>query len=211
MSTSWSTQNSLSTSPWQSLQAQGKKRCTGPVNRLHSVLETKTGTEHCFYPFPDHRHLIWLTNLCRVINIIYTNYSVLLAVTRSTNVLVWLAVSFIIYTNYSVLLAVTRSTNVLVWLAVSFIIYTNYSVLLPVKRSTNVLVSLAVSFRTQGSLKLWKKFIRSEWIYGHLITSSSLVHCWLTNEWHLGLASSLLYWNFLFKMVFLKSEISYPL
>ena len=26
------------------------------------------------------------------------------------------------------------------------------------------------------------------------------MRCWLTNEWHLGLASCLLYWNFLFKV-----------
>ena len=28
------------------------------------------------------------------------------------------------------------------------------------------------------------------------------MHCWLTNEWHLGRASCLLYWNFLFKYHF---------
>ena len=47
-------------------------------------------------------------------------------------------------------------------------------------RSTNVLVWLAVSFRTRGRLKLWKKFIHGKLIYGHLITSSCLLRCWLT-------------------------------
>ena len=44
-----------------------------------------------------------------------------------------------------------------------------------------------------------QKFICGKLIYGHLITSSCLVRCWLTTEWHLGLASCLLYRNFLFK------------
>ena len=66
------------------------------------------------------------------------------------------------------------------------------------RRSTNVFVWLAVNFRTIGKAKTVKKFIGGKLIYGHLIMSSCLVRCWLTTEWHLGLASCLLYRNFLF-------------
>ena len=65
-----------------------------------------------------------------------------------------------------------------------------------------LIVWQAVSFRTVGKAKTVKKFIGGKLIYGHLITSSCLVCCWLTTEWHLGLASCLLYRNFLFKAAF---------
>ena len=45
-----------------------------------------------------------------------------------------------------------------------------------------------------------KKVIRGKLISGHLITSSCLVRCWFSNEWHLGLPTNcLLYRNFLFR------------
>ena len=55
------------------------------------------------------------------------------------------------------------------------------------------------AFKNIGKAKTVKKFIHGKLIYSHLIMSSCLVHCWLTNEWHLGLANCLLYRNFLFK------------
>ena len=45
-----------------------------------------------------------------------------------------------------------------------------------------------------------KEFVGGKLVYGHVITSSCLVRCWLTNEWHLGLANCLLYRSFLLKI-----------
>ena len=66
---------------------------------------------------------------------------------------------------------------------------------------------IIVSYLGWQEGKAVKRFIRGKLIYGHLITSSCLVRCWLTNEWHLG-ASCLLYRNFPFKQMLSKYDHS---
>ena len=62
-----------------------------------------------------------------------------------------------------------------------------------------VVVFQTKTAKTEKKTELKHTFIRGKLIYGDLIyTSSCLVRCWLTSESHLGLASCLLYRNFLF-------------
>ena len=61
---------SPSPSPWQSTDGSGRKKCTGPVNCLHSALESKNRYRTLFLSVPGLRHLIWLTHLCRVITLV---------------------------------------------------------------------------------------------------------------------------------------------